>query len=126
MGTYQPDLLDIPNQRRNKLYVWLLSLAALLLIIGPPLGLIPYIVYGVGGPYYHLDSDSDCAIISSSSTFLSTFFNIDILLGNMSFGMAKFVDVAFDVVIGVEYGGGTVVNRRRNRVFIIYAINSIQ
>ena len=26
----------------------------------------------------------------------------------------------------VEYGGGTVVNRRRNRVFTIYAINSIQ
>ena len=98
---------DKSKLRHNKLDIWLVSIAALLLVTGPALGLMPNVVFGIGSSRRRWYGDntfsSACDGVdssSSNSTLLNTFFTIDILLGNMPFGRAKFVDVAFDVVIG--------------------------
>ncbi|SLM34935.1 hypothetical protein LPUS_03910 [Lasallia pustulata] len=98
---------DTSKLRHNKLQAWLVSIAALLLVAGPTLAFAFSLFYGTDGPdelsgtLVKWASFCDYADISLSQiTLLDWFFRIDIVIGKMPFGLAKFIDVAFDIVVG--------------------------
>ena len=92
---------DTSKLRHNKLQAWLVSIAALLLVAGPTLAFVFALFYGNGDFVQGSEYLSACDIGDNSNiTFIDTFFTINLATGNMPFGLAKFIDVAFDIVVG--------------------------